>query len=95
MAQINPVSLPDYDKTRIIERPDGFFWLNQETSEEFGPFATLLQAIEDMEYNANADSGYEPVEPLAALEQELGLADWVDMETGELAEDTQIRIEDH
>ncbi len=93
MAQIIPEARTDYDLTRIIERPDGFFWLDKETGEEYGPFDTLLQTVEDMEYNA--DSGYEPAETVEEVEQELGLADWVDFETGELAEDTQTRIEDH
>lgn len=93
MTQIIPETTSDYDKTRIVERPDGFFWLDKESGEEFGPFGTLLEAVEDMEYNA--DSGYEPAETLEEAEQELGLADWLDAETGELAEDTQTRIEDH
>jgi hypothetical protein len=93
MTQILPETPPDYDKTRIIELPDGFFWRDQETGEEFGPFETLLQAVQDMEYNA--ESRGEPAETLEEVEQELGLADWVDEETGELAEDTLTRIEDH
>lgn len=92
MTQIIPETPPDYDKTRIIERPDGFVWLDQETGEEFGPFETLLEAVQDMEYNA--DGSEETVENLEEVEQELGLANWVDKDTGELAEDTQTRIDD-
>jgi hypothetical protein len=93
MTQIIPETPPDYDMTRIIERPDGFFWLEEETGEEFGPFDTLLEAVQDMEYNA--EGAPEPVETLEEAELELGLTDWVDADTGELAEDTQTRIEDH
>lgn len=93
MTQIIPETRPDYDKTRIVERPDGFFWLDKDRNELFGPFGTLLEAVQDMEYNA--ETGYEPVESVAEAEQELGLADWVDAETGELAEDTQTHLEDH
>lgn len=92
MTQIIPETPPDYDKTRIVEQPDGFFWVDKESNEHFGPFTTLLEAVQDMEYNA--ESGYEPVETVEEAEQELGLADWVDAETGELAEDIQTRIED-
>lgn len=93
MTQIIPETRPDYDKTRIVERPDGFFWLDKDRNELFGPFETLLAAVQDMEYNA--ETGYEPSETVAEAEQELGLADWVDAETGELAEDTQTHLEDH
>jgi len=93
MTQIIPETPPDYDMTRIIERPDGFYWLDRGSDEQFGPFGTLLEAVQDMEYNA--ESGYEPIESIAEAEQELGLADWVDAETGELAEDTLTHLEDH
>jgi hypothetical protein len=92
MPQIIPEIPPDYDKTRVIERPDGFFWLDEETGEEFGPFETLLEAVTDMEYNVEGSD--EPAETLEEVEQELGLADWVDKDTGELAEDISTRIED-
>ena len=93
MTQIIPETPADFDRTRVIERPDGFFWLDEENGEQFGPFDTLLEAVQDMEYNA--ESGNEPGETVEEAEQELGLAEWVDAETGELAEDTVTRIEDH
>ena len=37
----------------------------------------------------------EPGETLQEAEQELGLADWVDADTGELAAQNGTRIEDH
>lgn len=93
MTQIIPETPPDYDKTRIVERPDGFFWLDKESGEYYGPFDTLLEAVQDMEYQAETD--YEPAESLEEAEEELGLATWVDTDTGELAEDTVTRLEDH
>ena len=93
MTQIIPETPPDYDKTRIVERPDGFFWLDKDSGKLFGPFDTLLEAVQDMEYQP--DSDYEPAESLEEAEEELGLTDWVDAETGELAEDTLTRFEDH
>ena len=93
MTQIIPETPADYDRTRVIERPDGFFWREEETGEEFGPFDTLLEAVQDMEYNAESEQ--EPVETLEEAERELGLSEWVDADTGELAEDTVTRIEDH
>ena len=42
--QIIPETPPDYDRTRIVERPDGFYWREKGGKREYGPFDTLLQA---------------------------------------------------
>jgi len=91
--RVIPETPPDYDRTRITERPDGFYWREKGGKREYGPFDTLLAAIEDMDYNA--DGTYEPGETLEEAEEELGLATWVDPETGELAEEERPRLEDH
>ena len=57
-----PETPADYDHTRIIERPDGCYWIDAGTGEEYGPFPSLLEAVQDMEYNAESD--YEPGETL-------------------------------
>lgn len=92
MAVKIPATTPDYDRARIIERPDGFYWQDKETDKMFGPFATLLDAINDMEYNA--DSDYEPGESLEEAEEEIGISDWTDPETGLPAEEGSLRIEE-
>lgn len=86
-------TLPDYDKTRIIERPDGFYWQSPTDGREAGPFPTLVEAIRDMHYRD--ESEVEPGETVAEAEAELGVSDWIDPETGELAEESVPRIEDH
>ena len=88
-----PATPANYDTTRIIERPDGFYWQDKETGEEFGPFATLLEAVTDMEYNA--DSGIEVGETAEEAEEEVGIADWIDPETGLPAEESVPRTEEH
>jgi hypothetical protein len=93
MTQVIPETLPDYDRTRIIERPDGFYWQSKEDDREYGPFATLLEAVQDMQ--AEAEDGLEPGETVAEAESELGIADWLDSATGEPAEETATRIEEH
>jgi hypothetical protein len=45
--------------------------------------------------NAAIDEDIEPGETLLEAEQELGIADWLDPDTGEPAEETHTRIEDH
>jgi len=88
-----PETPPEYDNTRILERPDGFYWQDRITGDEFGPFPTLLGAVEDMGYNAESDVEF--ADGLQEAGDELGIADWVDPETGELAEESVPHIEDH
>ena len=93
MKKMKAETPPEYDRASIIERPDGFYWQARDSGKEFGPFPTLLDAVEDMQYSA--DSDYEPGESVEQAEAEIGIADWVDPETGELAEELAPRIEDH
>ena len=72
------------DAMRIVARPDGFHWLAPDGRQEFGPFERLEEAMTDMlgaEDNAPA-----PAESLSDAEAEIGIADWLDPETGEPAE---------
>lgn len=96
MAQVTiPETPPDYDKTRLIERPDGFYWQYRGTAEEFGPFVTLIEAVEDMKDGAYADVDGGEGESLFEAEDELGISDWIDPDTGQPAEDGVPHIEDH
>lgn len=92
MTERIPENSPAVDTTKIVERPDGFYWTDTDTGELFGPFATLADAQQDMEYNAESD--FEPAETLEEVEEELGLAGWVDPDTGEMAEDTFTHLEE-
>lgn len=75
---------PDDGKSRLVERPDGFYWQEEFSSKLYGPFPTLADAMQDMQYRE--DSDYEEGESLQEAEAEIGISDWVDPETGELAE---------
>jgi hypothetical protein len=88
-----PIDVAPPDSGALVEHPDGYYWLARDGSQQFGPFATVADAMADM--NASADDALEPGETLEEVEQELGVADWVDPETGELAEETHARIEEH
>ncbi|MDE2118606.1 MAG: hypothetical protein KGJ19_08420 [Betaproteobacteria bacterium] len=79
-----PQTPPDYDQARVIERPDGFYWQDKLSDELYGPFPTLLDAVQDMQDQDN--TGYEEGESLEEAEAEIGIADWTDPETGEPAE---------
>lgn len=95
MSQSTSEPIVYYDKTRVIERADGFYWLDKQTDDKFGPFASLLEAIADMESNVNYDADLEPGESLKEAEEELGIADWIDPDTGDPAEESVPHIEEH
>ncbi|HEY0664772.1 MAG TPA: hypothetical protein VGD24_01775 [Gallionella sp.] len=82
-----PQTPPDYDRTRVIERPDGFYWQDKAGDDLYGPFASLLDAVQDMQNHDG--NGYAEGESLEEAEAEIGIADWTDPETGEPAEGVQ------
>lgn len=93
MAHTIPETPPDFEETRVIERPDGFYWGSRADGREYGPFPTLLEAVQDMEQQDQ--SSFEPGETIDEAKEEIGMAGWTDPDTGEPAEDTVPRIEDH
>ena len=93
MKQVIPETAPEFDSTRLIERPDGFYWQSRDGNKEFGAFATLLLAVQDMQ--ARDEAAVEPGESAQEAEAEIGIADWVDPETGDPAEEGVPRIEEH
>jgi hypothetical protein len=77
-------SISEVDIGQVMHRPDGYHWLAPDGKQEFGPFETLELALADMELAAT--DAVEPGESVQEAESELGVADWVDPDTGELAE---------
>jgi hypothetical protein len=88
-----PAGIPEEDRARVIERPDGFYWQAADRSAQYGPFPTLHEAVADMQ--ATDDGSYEPGETLEEAENEIGIADWIDPDTGEPAEESGPRIKDN
>ena len=68
----------------IVERPDGYYWQALEPHQEFGPFETYELAREDRD--AASAEALMPGATLQQAEREIGIADWIDAETGEPAE---------
>ena len=93
MARTVPPAAPEPDRARVIERPDGFYWQSEDRREEYGPFQTLPEAVAAMQ--SSGESDLEPGESLAEAESEVGIADWIDPDTGQPAEESVPRIEDH
>jgi hypothetical protein len=84
---------PEDDRARVIERPDGFYWHSEDRKSSYGPFPSLKQAVADMQ--TGDDSNYEPGETLEEAEDEIGISRWIDPDTGQPAEDSIPRTEDH
>ena len=77
-------TLVDDDPTRIVPRPDGFHWISPDSRQEFGPFETREEALADMA--GGDENAAAPQSLLQEAERDLGIADWIDPETGEPAE---------
>lgn len=85
----------DSEQLRIFERKDGFYWRDDETGAELGPFPTASAAMADAQSLAD-EADVEPAgESLREAEDELGIADWIDPDTGEPAEGYSPHLEDH
>ncbi|MES2950736.1 MAG: hypothetical protein V4858_19555 [Pseudomonadota bacterium] len=74
----------EIDMGSVMLRPDGYHWQSPDGKQEFGPFATLELALADMGVTDEEEA--EPGESLQEAEDEIGIADWVDPDTGVLAE---------
>ncbi|MBV8660037.1 MAG: hypothetical protein JO142_19630 [Burkholderiales bacterium] len=92
MSEFIPPTPPGFDNVRVIERPDGYYWQQIGAIEEYGPFPTCAAAAADIEAS-NAEPP-EIGETLGEMEAEIGIADWVDPDTGQPAEDSVPRIDD-
>jgi hypothetical protein len=97
MGRTVPAGTPEDDRSRIVERPDGYYWHTQDRAAEYGPFPTLHEAVADMQAAGDTafDTGYEPGESLAEAEDEIGISGWIDPDTGQPAEESIPRTEDH
>lgn len=68
----------------ILERPDGYYWLADEELGEVGPFETYEEALADRD--AAGGEPPEPGESVGDAEGEIGMNEWIDVETREPAE---------
>jgi hypothetical protein len=92
--ETQPLDAGPPDDGTLVHHPDGWYWVAESGRQQFGPFASAEEAAAAM-VAVGEEEGIEPGETLAEAEQELGLADWLDPDTGELAEGTATRLEDH
>ena len=78
----------------ILKRPDGFYW-QRKAGELRGPFVTRAEAEADRLAGGVAEEEFDPGESLQEAESEIGMAEWIDPDTGGPAEDHVPRLEDH
>ena len=81
---LDPAAEPDDTIEDILVRPDGYYWRAPDGRQEFGPFASVAMAKADRD--TLSDEAPLPGETLQEAEDEIGIADWIDPETGEPAE---------
>jgi hypothetical protein len=79
------------EDSRVIERADGFYWQSADGAQEYGPFRTYAQAVEEMQ-GAEVEVSDETLEE---AEAEIGVSGWIDPETGDLGDAWHPRLEDH
>jgi hypothetical protein len=72
------------DEAAFVEHPEGWYWLDPDGQQQFGPFADRQAARADRDrYNEEAPAEGETVQE---AEREIGVGDWIDAETGDPAE---------
>lgn len=93
MTQPPSARPPSDERGRVIERPDGFYWQDAADGKLYGPFATLLAAMQDMQ-NEDEEGEFEEGESLQEAESEIGITGWIDPDTGMPAEEITPRLAD-
>jgi len=71
------------DEGLILERPDGYYWQAEQDGPAFGPFESYELARADQRMG---EESLAPAETLPEIEDEIGIAAWIDPETGAPAE---------
>ncbi len=69
---------------QLLYHPDGYYWQTPDGKQEFGPFESLELALAHMA--SASEEAAEPGQTLQEAEDEIGVADWIDPDTGPLAE---------
>ncbi len=83
----------EQERGHVVERPDGFYWQDKADGKMYGPFPTLIAALEDMQ-NEDTEGEFEEGESLEEAEAEIGITGWIDPDTGMPAEEVTSRYVD-
>lgn len=63
----------DDESSRVVARPDGFYWVADDGHQEFGPFPSARDAL--FALREGLESGLEPDETLEQAEADIGFVD--------------------
>ncbi|OGA03399.1 MAG: hypothetical protein A3H35_17000 [Betaproteobacteria bacterium RIFCSPLOWO2_02_FULL_62_17] len=80
----------------VMERSNGFYWRLNGEKRLRGPHASLLEVVDDIDARTALEQV--PAESCVSLEEaedEIGVAGWIDPDTGLPAEDGAHRLELH
>ena len=75
-----PTAGTDDESSRVVVRPDGYYWVADDGHQEFGPYATATEAAFAM--REGIDTGLEPDETLQEAEREIGFSEAPPTEEG-------------
>ncbi len=84
------------EEARVVHRSGGYYVKSEEG--ELGPFrsaAEARQALVDVKDDPSEEEALEEGESLQEAEAEIGVAGWIDPDSGEIAEDWVPRLEEH
>ncbi|MCX8518172.1 MAG: hypothetical protein ORN29_08990 [Rhodoferax sp.] len=84
LKAIEDEAITELEMGQVILRGDGYYWQAADGKQEFGPFASMEEALAEMQ--ATTEDQAEPGESLEEVEGELGIANWIDPDTGAPAE---------
>ena len=68
-----PTPTTDDASSRVVVRPDGYYWVADDGHQEFGPYATATEAAFAM--REGVDTGLEPDQTLQQAESEVGYSE--------------------
>jgi hypothetical protein len=80
-AVIEESRAPVADAGALIEHPDGWYWVAPDGRQQFGPFNSAEDARADRDRYDEESLG--APETLHEAERDIGIADWIDPDTGE------------
>ena len=84
LKAIEDEAVTEVEIGQVIHRGNGYYWQAADGKQEFGPFPSMDAALAEMQ--AATEDQAEPGESLEEAEGELGIADWIDPDTGAPAE---------
>jgi hypothetical protein len=63
----------DDESSRVVARPDGFYWVADDGHQEFGPFASAIDAL--VALRSGIETGLEPDDSLPDVDAEIHYTD--------------------